>query len=95
MHMHVHVHVLCDFPSLLQSGFLEKNNDALHVSLEQMVAVSKDAFIKQLFPEASATSTPVTSGSSPPTGHSKKLVLVSVGSKFRVSSEGEVVRMRW
>lgn len=54
---------------------MEKNNDALHASLEQLIAVSKDPFIKKLFPEASK-----------PTGgvNTKKLVLISVGSKFRV-----------
>ena len=56
---------------------MEKNNDALHASLEQLIAVSKDPFIKKLFPEASK-----------PTGgvNTKKLVLISVGSKFRVKA---------
>ena len=78
-------------PLSWQSGFLEKNNDALHASLEQMVAISKDEFIKQLFPEATSTSSSSSGGSSPgssppsSSGHSKKLALVSVGSKFRVS----------
>ena len=61
----------------LQGTFLEKNNDALHASLEELVAVSRDPFVKKLFPEAVAA--PSTSS------HAKKLVLVSVGSKFRVS----------
>ena len=58
-----------------QEGFLEKNNDALHASLEQLIAVSKDPFIKKLFPEAAKPMGGV---------NTKKLVLISVGSKFRV-----------
>ena len=58
-----------------QEGFLEKNNDALHASLEQLIAVSKDPFIKKLFPEAVKPEGGV---------NTKKLVLISVGSKFRV-----------
>ena len=49
------------------------------------MAVSKDDFIKNLFPESAAT-TSVTSGSSSQSGP-KKLALVSVGSKFRVRRE--------
>ena len=60
---------------LLQAGFLDKNNDALHASLEQMVAVSKDPFIKKLFPEAATPTYGV---------NTKKLALVSIGSKFKV-----------
>ena len=65
-----------------QEGFLEKNNDALHASLEQLIAVSKDPFIKKLFPEAAK-----------PTGgvNTKKLVLISVGSKFRV--RGKIISL--
>ena len=50
------------------------------------MAISKDSFIKQLFPDF------VTS--SPSGGHSKKLALVSVGSKFRVSWGGRGERER-
>ena len=70
--------VVCTFLECLypmQEGFLEKNNDALHASLEQLIAVSKDPFIKKLFPEAVKPSGGV---------NTKKLVLISVGSKFRV-----------
>ncbi len=55
--------------------FVEKNNDALHASLEQVIELSKDNFIKTLFPEATRKSEVNT----------KKLALVSVSSKFRVS----------
>ena len=54
--------------------FLDKNNDALHASLEQLIAASRDPFINKLFPEATKSS-----------GNTKRLALDSVGSKFRVS----------
>ena len=40
----------------LQAGFLEKNNDALHDSLEQLMIQSteSDSFVKQLFPASTA-----------------------------------------
>ena len=59
----------------LQVDFIDKNNDALHASLEQLIEISKDVFIKTLFPEAVHSSAVNT----------KKLALISVGSKFRVS----------
>jgi len=55
--------------------FIDKNNDALHASLEQLIELSRDDFIKTLFPEALRRSEVNT----------KKLALVSVSSKFRVS----------
>ena len=55
-------------------GFLDKNNDSLHASLEQLMAVSKDPFINKLFPEVAHKSGVNT----------KRLALDSVGSKFRV-----------
>lgn len=58
----------------LKAGFIEKNNDALHSSLEQLLMTSSDPFIHNLFPD-SKTSPSLT----------KKLVLESVSSKFRVS----------
>ena len=79
MCVHTHTHysssLMCS-PSTSQASFLEKNNDALHASLEQLIAVSKDPFIKKLFPEAMKSNDGV---------NTKKLVLISVGSKFRVS----------
>ena len=47
-----------------------------------MVAVSKDDFIKQLFPNVVTATSPSSSSSS---SRTKKLALVSIGSKFRVS----------
>ena len=59
----------------LTVGFLDKNNDALHDSLEVAIGESKDPFIRSLFTDKVARS---------PSG-TKKLALISVGSKFRVS----------
>ena len=79
-HTHTHTHYIsssmCSPSTNSQASFLEKNNDALHASLEQLIAVSKDPFIKKLFPEAMKSNDGV---------NTKKLVLISVGSKFRVS----------
>jgi myosin-6 len=57
----------------LTVGFLDKNNDALHDSLEVAIGESKDPFIRSLFTDKVARS---------PSG-TKKLALISVGSKFR------------
>ena len=65
-----------------QVQFLDKNNDALHPSLEQLMAVSKDDFVRKLFPEATRTSEVNT----------KKLALISVSSKFRVRSSAVLPR---
>ena len=61
----------------LQAGFLEKNNDALHDSLEQLMIQSTDSFVKQLFPASTAKK----NGSS-----SKKLALISISGKFKVNT---------
>ncbi|XP_075872595.1 LOW QUALITY PROTEIN: unconventional myosin-VI-like [Nelusetta ayraudi] len=55
--------------------FVEKNNDALHSSLEVLVSESKDAFIRGLF----------SSSSSGKDGRQKagKLSFISVGNKFK------------
>jgi len=52
------------------AGFLEKNDDALHGSLEALVHESKDEFILNLFPAGSAKS-------------KKKLAFDSVSTKFK------------
>ncbi|XP_066921977.1 unconventional myosin-VI-like [Clytia hemisphaerica] len=57
--------------------FLEKNNDALHDSLEQLVLESSDPFLKSLFPA------PKPQANSKPGGKVKKLTFDSVGKKFR------------
>lgn len=65
------------FPS--QSKFVEKNNDALHMSLGSLISESKDRFIRELF-ENSNSSRDVKQK----TG---KLSFISVGNKFKVSSK--------
>uniref|UniRef100_A0A668U2B0 Myosin VIb n=1 Tax=Oreochromis aureus TaxID=47969 RepID=A0A668U2B0_OREAU len=56
--------------------FVEKNNDALHMSLESLVCESKDKFVRELF-ENSNTS----KDSKQKAG---KLSFISVGNKFKV-----------
>lgn len=63
--------------------FVEKNNDALHASLEQLIELSRDDFIKMLFPEATCK----------PEVNTKKLALVSISSKFRVSRSRREVKV--
>uniref|UniRef100_A0A3B5L2Y2 Unconventional myosin-VI n=1 Tax=Xiphophorus couchianus TaxID=32473 RepID=A0A3B5L2Y2_9TELE len=60
--------------------FVEKNNDALHMSLESLVCESKDKFVRELF-ENSSTS----KDSKQKAG---KLSFISVGNKFKVSGAG-------
>ncbi|CAG5866491.1 myosin VIb isoform 1-T1 [Menidia menidia] len=55
--------------------FVEKNNDALHMSLESLVSESKDKFVRELF-ENSSTS----KDSKQKAG---KLSFISVGNKFK------------
>ena len=64
-----------------QVEFLEKNNDALHDSLEQLVLESSDSFLKSLF------LAPKTQANSKPGGKVKKLAFDSVGKKFRVRNK--------
>ncbi|XP_029985272.1 unconventional myosin-VI-like [Sphaeramia orbicularis] len=58
--------------------FVEKNNDALHMSLECLVSESKDRFVRELF-ENSNNSKDVKQKAG-------KLSFISVGNKFKVSS---------
>ena len=64
-------------------GFLDKNNDALHDSLEVAISQSQHLFVRSLFPESVDQGVPGT----------KKLTLISVGSKFRVRG-GDDKRVR-
>ncbi|KAK1805517.1 hypothetical protein P4O66_019819, partial [Electrophorus voltai] len=57
--------------------FVEKNNDALHMSLESLVSESKDRFIRELF-ENSINSKDAKQKAG-------KLSFISVGNKFKVS----------
>lgn len=59
-----------------QTRFVEKNNDALHMSLESLVCESKDRFIRELFESSNSTK-----DSKQKAG---KLSFISVGNKFKV-----------
>lgn len=61
----------------LQTKFVEKNNDALHMSLESLVSESKDVFIRGLFD----------SHSKDVKQKAGKLGFISVGNKFKVGGE--------
>ncbi|XP_076466820.1 unconventional myosin-VI-like isoform X2 [Babylonia areolata] len=54
--------------------FIEKNNDALHASLEFLIQDSKNPLLQRLFAD---------DGKNPPTKTAGKLNFISVGSKFR------------
>uniref|UniRef100_A0A7E4VJX7 Myosin motor domain-containing protein n=1 Tax=Panagrellus redivivus TaxID=6233 RepID=A0A7E4VJX7_PANRE len=58
--------------------FLEKNNDALHASLEILIEQSTNVYLNDLF--ASTSNVPKTSSGRPGT---QKLAAASVGNKFR------------
>lgn len=59
-----------------QTRFVEKNNDALHMSLESLVCESKDKFVRELFENSNTTK-----DSKQKAG---KLSFISVGNKFKV-----------
>ncbi|RMC13348.1 hypothetical protein DUI87_10883 [Hirundo rustica rustica] len=59
--------------------FVEKNNDALHMSLQSLICESKDKFVRQLF-EAN------TNNNKDPKQKAGKLSFISVGNKFKGSS---------
>ncbi|NWH92376.1 MYO6 protein, partial [Aegithalos caudatus] len=56
--------------------FVEKNNDALHMSLQSLICESKDKFVRQLF-EAN------TNNNKDPKQKAGKLSFISVGNKFK------------
>lgn len=66
-----------------QTRFVEKNNDALHMSLESLVCESKDKFIRELFENSNSTK-----DSKQKAG---KLSFISVGNKFKVRATVEEV----
>lgn len=59
-----------------QTRFVEKNNDALHMSLESLVCESKDKFVRELFENSNTGK-----DSKQKAG---KLSFISVGNKFKV-----------
>lgn len=60
-----------------QTRFVEKNNDALHMSLESLVCESKDKFVRDLFEN--------NSNSKDSKQKAGKLSFISVGNKFKVN----------
>uniref|UniRef100_A0A8C6LJC9 Unconventional myosin-VI n=1 Tax=Nothobranchius furzeri TaxID=105023 RepID=A0A8C6LJC9_NOTFU len=54
--------------------FVEKNNDALHMSLESLVSESKDKFVRELFENNTSKDSKQKAG---------KLSFISVGNKFK------------
>lgn len=71
--------------SLSQTKFVEKNNDALHMSLECLVSESKDRFVRELF-ENSNNSKDVKQKAG-------KLSFISVGNKFKVRKRQTIRRV--
>lgn len=70
-----------------QAEFIEKDNDALHKDLEELIQDSKDAFLKSLFPGVATKKNDIGSmsfGNAINRVGSKKLGFISVGNKFRV-----------
>lgn len=63
--------------SVDQTKFVEKNNDALHMSLECLVSESKDRFVRELFENSN--------NSKDSKQKAGKLSFISVGNKFKVS----------
>ncbi|EMP38590.1 Myosin-VI [Chelonia mydas] len=59
--------------------FVEKNNDALHMSLESLICESKDKFVRELFEST-------TNNNKDPKQKAGKLSFISVGNKFKGSS---------
>ena len=71
-----------------QAEFIEKDNDALHSDLEELIQDSKDAFLKSLFPGVATKKNDIGSmsfGNAITRVGSKKLGFISVGNKFRVT----------
>uniref|UniRef100_A0A8C4TXP9 Unconventional myosin-VI n=1 Tax=Falco tinnunculus TaxID=100819 RepID=A0A8C4TXP9_FALTI len=62
--------------SAVRMQFVEKNNDALHMSLESLICESKDKFVRQLFESNS-------NNNKDPKQKAGKLSFISVGNKFK------------
>ncbi|XP_050806070.1 unconventional myosin-VI isoform X1 [Gopherus flavomarginatus] len=58
--------------------FVEKNNDALHMSLESLICESKDKFVRELFEST-------TNNNKDPKQKAGKLSFISVGNKFKLT----------
>lgn len=62
---------------VFQTQFVEKNNDALHMSLESLICESRDKFIRELFESS-------TNNNKDTKQKAGKLSFISVGNKFKV-----------
>lgn len=62
---------------IFQTQFVEKNNDALHMSLESLICESRDKFIRELFESS-------TNNNKDTKQKAGKLSFISVGNKFKV-----------
>lgn len=85
--LHYLLPAFCDV-FVSQAEFIEKDNDALHSDLEELIRDSKDAFLKSLFPGVAPKKNDIGSmsfGNAINRVGSKKLGFISVGNKFRVS----------
>ena len=74
----------------LQAEFIEKDNDALHSDLKELIQDSKDVFLKSLFPGVIQNTNSIgsmTFGGPINRVSSKKLGFISVGNKFRVTAK--------
>lgn len=68
------------------SQFIDKNNDALHLSLEQLVQTTRNPLLRKLFESSANTSAPAQQKGGRVggrVGDAGKLGFVSVASKFR------------
>jgi len=70
-------------------AFIEKNNDALHNSLQSLMSEAKNNLIREMFQEHAQSNG--TSSYKPPSG---KLTFVSVGGKFRNQLNELVTKLR-
>uniref|UniRef100_A0A674JNG4 Unconventional myosin-VI n=1 Tax=Terrapene triunguis TaxID=2587831 RepID=A0A674JNG4_9SAUR len=61
---------------VMRTQFVEKNNDALHMSLESLICESKDKFVRELFEST-------TNNNKDPKQKAGKLSFISVGNKFK------------
>ena len=62
---------------MFQTQFVEKNNDALHMSLESLICESRDKFVRELFESS-------TNNNRDTKQKAGKLSFISVGNKFKV-----------
>ena len=86
--MHTKIYLLFSL-SFSQHLFIEKNNDALHASLEFLVVESTNPLLKRVF-GSSSVAQPAQAGRN----KKGKLAFISVGSKFRKQLEVLMEKLR-